>query len=66
MTTPPRRRAGFTLIELLMVIAIIMILATATFGIYRGVSNSRMKARGRGEIQRLIIGCENFKKTYGD
>ena len=66
MTTPPRRRAGFTLIELLMVIAIIMILATATFGIYRGVSNSRMKARGRGEIQRLMIGCENFKKTYGD
>jgi len=66
MTTPPRRRAGFTLIELLMVIAIIMILATATLGIYRGVSNTRMKARGRGEIQRIIIACENYKKTYGD
>ena len=61
MTTPPRRRAGFTLIELLMVIAIIMILATATLGIYRGVSNTSMKARGRGEIQRIIIACENYK-----
>lgn len=66
MTTLPRRRAGFTLIELLMVITIIMILASATFGLYRGVSNTRMKARGRGEIQRIIIACENFKKTYGD
>ena len=63
---PRRRRAGFTLIELLMVIAIIMILATATFSIYRGVSNTRMKARGRGEIQRIVIACENFKKVYGD
>ena len=62
----PRRRAGFTLIELLMVIGIIMILATSTLSIYRGVSNSRMKARGRGEIQRISIACENFKKTYGD
>ena len=66
MTTLPRRRAGFTLVELLMVITIIMILASATFGLYRGVSNTRMKARGRGEIQRIIIACENFKKTYGD
>jgi prepilin-type N-terminal cleavage/methylation domain-containing protein len=62
----PRRRAGFTLIELLMVIAIIMILATATLGIYKGVTNTRMKARGRGEIQRIVIACENFKKVYGD
>ena len=66
MTSRPRRRTGFTLIELLMVIAIIMILATATFKIYRGVSNTRMKARGRGEIQRIVIACENFKKVYGD
>lgn len=66
MTFRPRRRAGFTLIELLMVIAIIMLLATATLGIYRGVSNTRMKARGRGEIQRIVIACENFKKAYGD
>lgn len=66
MNARPRRRAGFTLIELLMVIAIIMILASATFGLYRGVSNTRMKARGRGEIQRIVVACENFKKTYGD
>ena len=62
----PRRRAGFTLVELLMVIAIIMILASATFGLYRGVANTRMKARARGEVQRIIIACESFKKTYGD
>ncbi len=49
-----------------MVITIIMILASATFGLYRGVANTRMKARGRGEIQRIIIACETFKKTYGD
>jgi len=66
MTTRPRRRPGFTLVELLMVITIIMILASATFGLYRGVANTRMKARGRGEIQRIIIACETFKKTYGD
>ena len=62
----PRRRPGFTLVELLMVIAIIMILASATFGLYRGVANARMKARARGEVQRIIVACESFKKTYGD
>ncbi|MEY2750783.1 MAG: hypothetical protein RLZZ550_754 [Verrucomicrobiota bacterium] len=66
MNARPRRRAGFTLIELLMVIAIIMILASATFGLYRGVSNTRMKARARGEIQRIIVACETYKKTYED
>jgi prepilin-type N-terminal cleavage/methylation domain-containing protein len=62
----PRRRPGFTLIELLVVIGIIMILASATFGLYRGVSNARMKARARGEIQRIVGACEGYKKAYGD
>jgi prepilin-type N-terminal cleavage/methylation domain-containing protein len=62
----PSRRAGFTLIELLTVIAIIMILSMATFGLFRAASSARNKSKSKGEIQAIAMACENYKKNYGD
>ncbi len=62
--TPARR--GFTLIELLLVIAIILILAAASFGLFRAASNARSKSVARGSIQAISMAAESYKKTYGD
>lgn len=66
MRRPSVRRPGFTLIELLLVIAIIAILSTATFALFRAASTARSKARSKGDIQAIAMACENYKKTYGD
>ena len=66
---PPRSsalRRGFTLIELLLVIAIIAILASLTFSLFKAAKNGNNKAIAKGEIAALATACEIYKKTYGD
>ena len=60
------RKQGFTLIELLMVIAVILILASITFGISRGVRNAQSKAKAKAELATIAQGIEQFKLRYGD
>jgi prepilin-type N-terminal cleavage/methylation domain-containing protein len=57
---------GFTLIELLVVMAIIMILASITFGITRGVQGAQARAKAQGELAVLSQALESFKLRYGD
>jgi len=57
---------GFTLIELLMVIAIIGILASITFGVSSGVRNAQNKAKSAVELSAIVAGLEQFKARYGD
>jgi prepilin-type N-terminal cleavage/methylation domain-containing protein len=59
-------QSGFTLIELLMVMAVIMILASITFGISRGVQNAQARAKAKAELAVITQGLEQFKSTYGD
>lgn len=67
MHTPAsRRRPGFTLVELILVMAIIALLSSLAVGGFRVAVTARKKARAKGEVQALIMACENFKKTYGD
>jgi prepilin-type N-terminal cleavage/methylation domain-containing protein len=67
MSTPsPRRRPGFTLVELILVMAIIALLASMAVAGFRVAVSARKKARAKGEVQALVMACENFKKTYGD
>ncbi|MGA0133930.1 MAG: prepilin-type N-terminal cleavage/methylation domain-containing protein [Opitutales bacterium] len=66
MNRPVRARRGFTLIELLLVIAIILILAAASFGLFRAASNARSKSVARGAIQAISMAAESYRKTYGD
>ena len=61
----PRVR-GFTLIELLMVMAIIAILASITFGIFNGVKNAQARAKAKSELAVLSQAIEQFKSRYGD
>ncbi len=60
------RRAGFTLVELLIVISIIIILSSMTFGLFKAGMNANRKAKAKGDIQAIKVGCEIFKKNYGD
>ena len=60
------RRRGFTLIELLMVIAVILILASITFGISRGVQNAQARAKAKAELATISQALEQFKSRYGD
>lgn len=59
-------RRGFTLIELLLVIAIIGILSTLAFSLFKAARNGNNKAKARGEIQGLNMAAEVYRKTYGD
>ena len=59
MSRPTVRRPGFTLVELLVVIAVIAILATITFGLFKAANEGRNKSKSRGEIQ--AIGGVNEK-----
>ena len=59
-------RRGFTLIEILLVIAVIGILSTLMFSLFKAAKNGNNKAKARGEIQGLSMACEVYKKTYGD
>jgi prepilin-type N-terminal cleavage/methylation domain-containing protein len=60
------RRDGFTLIELLMVVTVILILASITFGISRGVQNAQARAKARAELATISQALEQFKSRYGD
>ncbi|MGJ8652261.1 MAG: type IV pilin protein [Opitutaceae bacterium] len=59
-------KSGFTLIELLMVIAIMVILASITFGIARGVYNAQARSTAKAELATIAQAIEQFKLTYGD
>jgi prepilin-type N-terminal cleavage/methylation domain-containing protein len=68
-STAPRFRycaSGFTLIELLVVMAIVLILASITFGITRGVQGAQARAKAQGELAVLAQALEQFKLRYGD
>jgi prepilin-type N-terminal cleavage/methylation domain-containing protein len=66
MSRPTVRRPGFTLVELLVVIAVIAILATITFGLFKAANEGRNKSKSRGEIQAISMACQGYRKTYGD
>lgn len=59
-------RRGFTLIEILLVMAVIAILSTLLFSLFKAAKNGNNKAKARGEIQGLSMACEVYRKTYGD
>ena len=59
-------RRGFTLIEILLVMAVIAILSTLLFSLFKAARNGNNKAKARGEIQGLSMACEVYRKTYGD
>ena len=59
-------RRGFTLIEILLVIAVIGILSTLMFSLFKAARNGNNKAKARGEIQGLNMACEVYRKTYSD
>ena len=61
-----KARRGFTLIELLLVIAVIVILSSLSFGLFKAARNGNNKSKALGEIQALSVACENYKKLYGD
>ena len=66
MSRPSPRRAGFTLVELLVVIAVIAILATITFGLFKAANNGRNKSKSKGEIQAISMAAQSYRKAYGD
>ena len=66
-TALPRCRAsGFTLIEILLVIAVIAILASITFGVSRGIQSAQNRARAKAELAVLSQSIEQFKLRKGD
>ena len=66
MSRPSVRRAGFTLVELLVVIAVIAILATITFGLFKAANIGRNKSKSKGEIQAISMAAQSFRKAYGE
>lgn len=66
MSRPSARRAGFTLVELLVVIAVIAILATISFGLFKAANDGRNKSKSKGEIQAIAMACQNYRRSYGD
>ncbi len=66
MSRPSARRAGFTLVELLVVIAVIAILATISFGLFKSANDGRNKSKTKGEMQAIALAAQNYRKTYGD
>ncbi len=60
------RHAGFTLVELLVVIAVIAILATISFGLFKAANDGRNKSKSKGEIQAIAMASQSYRKTYGD
>jgi prepilin-type N-terminal cleavage/methylation domain-containing protein len=66
MSRPSARRAGFTLVELLVVIAVIAILATITFGLFKAANTGRNKSKSKGEIQAIAMAAQSYRKAYGD
>ena len=66
MSRPSVRRAGFTLVELLVVIAVIAILATITFGLFKAANIGRNKSKSKGEIQAISMAAQSYRKAYGE
>ena len=66
MSRPSVRRAGFTLVELLVVIAVIGILATITFGLFKAANIGRNKSKSKGEIQAISMAAQSYRKAYGE
>jgi len=66
MPRPSPRRPGFTLVELLVVIAVIAILATISFGLFKAANDGRNKSKSKGEIQAIAMATQSYRKTYGD
>ena len=66
MPRPSARRAGFTLVELLVVILVIGILATITFGLFKAANTGRNKSKSKGEIQAISMAAQSYRKAYGD
>ena len=66
MSRPSARRAGFTLVELLVVIAVIAILATISFGLFKAANDGRNKSKSKGEVQAIAMATQSYRKTYGD
>lgn len=61
MTRPPqRKREGFTLIELLIVITIIAILASMSFGAYQKVREAAGRINCVNNIRALGVGMSNY------
>ena len=60
------RSSGFTLIEILLVIAVIGILASITFGVSNGIRGAQNRARAKSELAVLSQSIEQFKLRKGD
>ena len=58
--------SGFTLIELLIVIGIIAILASITFGLFSGVRSAQARAQAKVELAVIQQALEQYKSRYGD
>lgn len=63
--TPVSKR-GFTLIELLTVMAILAILSSISFGVFKGVQSSQNRAKAKAELAVLSQALEQYKSSYGD
>jgi len=59
-------KRGFTLIELLTVIAILAILSSISFGVFKGVQSSQNRAKAKAELAVLSQSLEKYKSAYGD
>ena len=66
MSRSSARRAGLTLVELLVVILVIGILATITFGLFKAANIGRNKSKSKGEIQAISMAAQSYRKAYGE
>ncbi len=57
VTSSPR---GFTLIEILVVIAIIAVMSTLTFGVMKGVSGRASSAESLGQLRQIGVGISLY------
>lgn len=57
---------AFTLIEILLVIAVIAVLASITFGVSRGIQSAQNRTRAKSEMALLAQSIEQFKMRRGD
>ncbi|MEZ5304033.1 MAG: prepilin-type N-terminal cleavage/methylation domain-containing protein [Verrucomicrobiales bacterium] len=61
-----RRSGGFTVIELITVIAIILILAALTIGLFKYVQYKASAEQARGYIAAIETALERYKGEYGN